>query len=108
MTRRAAFALFVLSAALLLSYRVHAQSTVTYQQLLNAAKEPHNWLTYGGDYFSHRFSQLTQITPANVKSLNLEWVFQSPLAGSWQATPLAVGGMGLCLVSLFVATRPQA
>ena len=23
----------------------------------------------------------------------------------WQATPLAVGGMGLCLVSLFVATR---
>lgn len=26
----------------------------------------------------------------------------------WQATPLAVGGMGLCLVSLFVATRPQA
>jgi drug/metabolite transporter (DMT)-like permease len=26
----------------------------------------------------------------------------------WQATPLAVGGMGLCLVSLFVATRPKA
>lgn len=25
----------------------------------------------------------------------------------WQATPLAVGGMGLCLVSLFVATRPK-
>jgi drug/metabolite transporter (DMT)-like permease len=24
----------------------------------------------------------------------------------WQATPLAVGGMGLCLVSLFIATRP--
>ncbi|MDR7335422.1 DMT family transporter [Roseateles asaccharophilus] len=25
----------------------------------------------------------------------------------WQATPLAIGGMALCLVSLFVATRPQ-
>jgi drug/metabolite transporter (DMT)-like permease len=25
----------------------------------------------------------------------------------WQATPLAVGGMVLCLASLFVATRPQ-
>jgi len=25
----------------------------------------------------------------------------------WQATPLAVGGMALCLVSLFVATRPR-
>ena len=101
MTRRAAFALFVLSAALLLSYRVHAQSTVTYQQLLNAAKEPHNWLTYGGDYFSHRFSQLTQITPANVKSLNLEWVFQSPLAGSWQATPLVVDGI------MYLTQRPN-
>ncbi|HEY9105759.1 MAG TPA: DMT family transporter [Roseateles sp.] len=26
----------------------------------------------------------------------------------WQATPLAVGGMALCLVSLFVATRPAS
>jgi drug/metabolite transporter (DMT)-like permease len=26
----------------------------------------------------------------------------------WQVTPLAVGGMGLCLVSLFVATRPAS
>lgn len=26
----------------------------------------------------------------------------------WQATPLAVGGMGLCLASLFVATRAQS
>jgi drug/metabolite transporter (DMT)-like permease len=26
----------------------------------------------------------------------------------WQATPLAVAGMALCLVSLFVATRPPA
>uniref|UniRef100_UPI00128FD4A3 EamA family transporter n=1 Tax=Escherichia coli TaxID=562 RepID=UPI00128FD4A3 len=25
----------------------------------------------------------------------------------WQATPLALGGMGLCLVSLAVATRPS-
>jgi len=24
----------------------------------------------------------------------------------WQATPQAVGGMALCLVSLYVATRP--
>ena len=25
----------------------------------------------------------------------------------WQATPLAAGGMGLCLASLFIATRPK-
>ena len=100
MARRAAFAMFVLSVGLL-SFRVHAQSSVTYQQLLNVAKEPHNWLTYGGDYFSHRYSQLTQITPANVKSLSLAWVFQSPLAGSWQATPLVVDGI------MYLTQRPN-
>ncbi len=31
----------------------------------------------------------------------------SAVLEGWQATPLAVGGMGLCLASLFVATRPQ-
>ncbi len=30
----------------------------------------------------------------------------SALFEGWQATPLAVGGMALCLASLFVATRP--
>lgn len=29
----------------------------------------------------------------------------SALFEGWQATPLAVGGMALCLASLFVATR---
>ena len=32
----------------------------------------------------------------------------SAVLEGWQATPLAVGGMALCLASLFVATRPQA
>ncbi|MBW8845254.1 MAG: DMT family transporter [Burkholderiales bacterium] len=31
----------------------------------------------------------------------------SAVLEGWQATPLAMGGMALCLVSLFVATRPQ-
>jgi alcohol dehydrogenase (cytochrome c) len=92
MARRGAFALFAVAVALL-SYRLQAQSTVSYDRLLNAAKEPHNWLTYGGDYFSHHYSPLTQITPANVKSLNLAWVYQSPIAGSWQATPIVVDGI---------------
>jgi len=52
--------------------RIGAQSPVTYERLLNAAKEPQNYLTYGGDYFSTRYSTLTQITPANVKNLSME------------------------------------
>ena len=73
MARRAAFALFVFTISLL-SYGLQAQTSVSYDRLRNTAEEPHNWLTYGGDYFSQRYSPLTQITPANVKSLALSWV----------------------------------
>ena len=58
-----------------------------------AANEPQNWLTYSGNYSSTRYSPLDQITPANVKNLKLQWVFQAPVAGNWQTTPLVVDGM---------------
>jgi len=70
---------------------VHAQ--VTSQRLLDARKEPHNWLTYSGDYASHRHSPLTQITLQNVKDLELKWVYQGQAIGAWQATPLVVDGI---------------
>jgi alcohol dehydrogenase (cytochrome c) len=66
---------------------------ITYERLLNTAKEPHNWLTYSGNYSSHRYSLLTQITPANVKNLELKWMFQANVIGKWQATPLVVDGI---------------
>jgi alcohol dehydrogenase (cytochrome c) len=84
-----------------LAYGLKGQSPVGYDRLLNAAKESRNWLMYGGDYFSNRFSSLTQITPANAKTLNLAWVFQSPVAGSWEATPLVVDGI------MYVTQRPN-
>ena len=75
--------------------------TVTYERLRNAAKEPQNWLTYGGDYFSQRYSPLTQITPANVKNLELQWMYQHRVSGGWQATPLVVDGI------MYVTQRPN-
>ena len=65
----------------LVSFTLHAQ--VGYDRLLNAAKEPRNWLTYSGGYFSNRYSLLTQIGPANVKNLELKWMYRrrSPAAG---------------------------
>ena len=75
----------------LVSLRLHGQ--VTAQRLTNAANEPQNWLTYSGGYFSQRYSQLDHITPANVKNLKLQWVYQAPVAGNWQTTPLVVDGM---------------
>jgi len=98
MKRYASFAFTLLT---LLPYALNAQAPVTYDRLSNAAKEPQNYLIYGGDYFSSRFSPLTQITPANAKNLSLSWVYQSAVSGSWESTPLVVDGI------MYVTQRPN-
>jgi alcohol dehydrogenase (cytochrome c) len=75
----------------LLSHRLDGQ--VTSERLANAAKDAQNWLTYSGNYNSNRHSLLDQLTPANVKDLRLKWVYQAPVAGNWQSTPLVVDGV---------------
>src|SRR5947209_5760915 len=47
---------------------------VSFDRIVRADKEPHNWLTYSGGVQSQRHSTLTQITPDNVKNLELQWV----------------------------------
>jgi alcohol dehydrogenase (cytochrome c) len=95
------FSIFALTLFTLLPYGLNAQAPVTYDRLSNAAKEPQNYLMYGGDYFSSRFSPLTQITPANAKNLSLSWVYQSAVSGSWESTPLVVDGI------MYVTQRPN-
>ena len=64
-----------------------------YQRIVNADKEPQNWLTYSGTYDEQRFSPLTQITSANVGRTETE----VDLSGAqWiivETTPLAFDGM---------------
>jgi alcohol dehydrogenase (cytochrome c) len=91
MKRIALLALLVTAAATLA-----AQQPVTSDRIRNAAKEPHNWLTYSGGYHGQRYSTLDQITPANVKNLELQWVFQVRSLGAadkFEATPLVVDGV---------------
>lgn len=49
---------------------------VTFERLVDASDEPQNWLTYGGDYTSRRFSRLVGIDRENVRQLELLWVRQ--------------------------------
>ena len=69
------------------------QAQVTHQRLLNAAKEPENWLTYSGGFAGQRYSALTQITPENVNKLALQWAFQQRSTEKFESTPLVVDGM---------------
>ena len=74
--------------------RARRGPAVTFDRILHADKEPHNWLTYSGTVRGHRHSLLTQITPSNVKGLEPAWIWQSEsFPGGFQATPLVVDGV---------------
>ncbi|HYL79035.1 MAG TPA: PQQ-dependent dehydrogenase, methanol/ethanol family [Bryobacteraceae bacterium] len=64
------------SALLLFSFSLSAQ--VPYDRIVNADREPGNWLTYSRNYLGHRYSPLDQITPANVAGIKVKWAYQFP------------------------------
>src|SRR3954454_17829057 len=68
---------------------------VTPERLVNADKEPQNWLMNHRTYDGQRFSPLARINKDNIKDLKLAYAV--PLGGEagneWiQATPLAEDG----------------
>ena len=81
------------AAFLLLLAPMNLAAQVSFERLLNAADEPHNWLTYSGTYSSTRYSLLEQITPDNVDELELAWVFQAQSLEKFESTPLVVDGI---------------
>lgn len=52
-----------------------------------------DWPTYNGDPRGNRYTEMEQITKANVKNLAAQWVFTFPNAGRLQTTPVVVGGL---------------
>jgi alcohol dehydrogenase (cytochrome c) len=65
---------------------------VSFERIVNANKEPQNWLTYSGTLASQRHSLLTTIRPTNARDLELKWVFQTRSLERHQVTPLVVNG----------------
>jgi alcohol dehydrogenase (cytochrome c) len=78
---------------LVLLAAVSLQAQVTFDRILGAEREPQNWLSYSGTLFNQRFSPLTQITAANAKNLQLQWVWQSRSLEKFEATALVVDGV---------------
>src|SRR5256886_3927294 len=66
---------------------------VSFDRILGAANEPENWLTYSGSTLSQRYTLLSQITPANVKNLELQWIYQARSLQKFEATALVVDGI---------------
>ncbi len=84
---------------------------VTPERLVNAAKEPRNWLMNHGTYDAQRYSALATIHKGNVK--NLKIVYATALGGGSggehsEATPLAEDGFLYITDSWGVLTRIDA
>jgi len=88
-------------AAIGLAATVHPATAadVTAEQLLNAAKEPQNWLMVHRDYDNSRHSPLSDVNRGNVKDLKLKFMFSiggratgGTLRGKEEATPLVDDG----------------
>jgi len=78
---------------LLFSAAATLPAQVTSDRLMHSDKEPQNWLSYSGGYQSQRYTALKEITPANVKNLELQWAFQQRSLEKFEATPLVVDGV---------------
>jgi alcohol dehydrogenase (cytochrome c) len=90
MTRRG-LAAALAGAVAVAGAAVRAQ--VSFDQILEAASRPEDWVTYSGGLSGQRHSPLTGITPANVANLELQWVFQARSLDKFEATPLVAGGV---------------
>ena len=77
--------LVALSAAL--SSAAAAQAP--FERILNADKEPGNWLTYSRNLQGQRFSPLTEINGNNVSNLKVQWALQFPTPSN-EVSPIVV------------------
>ena len=84
----------VVALAILLSASSACRAqNVTYEDILHSSAHPENWITYGGNFSSQRFSELKQVNTTNVSSLKMQWVYQFRKTGINESSPIVVGGM---------------
>ena len=69
------------------------QSTAAVDTAAIAAGAPENWLGHGKDYREQRYSELSQISDANVAELGLSWSFDTDFNRGLEATPIVVDGV---------------
>ncbi len=95
MTRWTRAGVKALSAAAFVGFASQAMAAdVTWDRLLNADKDPNNWVMYHGDFTGWHYSGLDQINTSNVGDLKLAWQhIPSSSKRGIQSFPLAVDGV---------------
>ncbi|HYY73129.1 MAG TPA: PQQ-dependent dehydrogenase, methanol/ethanol family, partial [Candidatus Bathyarchaeia archaeon] len=65
---------------------------VPFERIINADKEPGNWLTYSRNLQGHRFSPLNEINAQNISRLKVKWAFQFPDQRT-EVSPIVIDGI---------------
>jgi PQQ-dependent dehydrogenase (methanol/ethanol family) len=68
-------------------------ANVNARRLVNAAREPGQWMTYGGTYSEQRFSGLKKLDAGNVEKLGLQWFADYETNQNQHGSPLYVDGV---------------
>ncbi len=84
--RRALFLFIALSTAT-------SFAQVPYPRIAGSEGAPSDWLTYSGNYQSHRFSALNEINRQNVGRLKPFWIYQVRRTGIVETSPIVVDGV---------------
>jgi alcohol dehydrogenase (cytochrome c) len=66
---------------------------VTFERLVKAPSEPHNWFMYWGDFHGTHYSGLKQIDATNVGRLQSAWAFPMPGPSVLEVAPVVVDGV---------------
>jgi alcohol dehydrogenase (cytochrome c) len=98
---RAAMLATVAAVATIAALPAKAADEVTPERLLNADKEPGNWLHHHKNFSATRFSSLSEINKGNVKNLKVAWTMHLggvEGGGIWthgglEGTPIVENGM---------------
>ena len=72
--RHSSLGVLMLTAVVGLAAAQSPSGPITFERIQNSNREPQNWLTYSGNNMGQRYSLLTQITPQNVKNLEMAWL----------------------------------
>src|ERR1035437_8047879 len=60
-------------------------------ELIKMSQNPKDWVMPAGNYNNQRYSQLKQITAANVGKLQVAWTFSTGVLRGHEGTPLVIG-----------------
>src|SRR5512146_1636656 len=70
---------------------VGASAVNAQQDLVDASKNPGQWVMPGRTYDLQRHSPLSQITASNVKNLQVAWTFSTGVLRGHEGNPLVIG-----------------